>query len=193
MKRNTHLIIDNRIVIDTLNGLSVRNGVSVQNGLSAKDGKAVEADSGVEICGGCVDKGVSLALPYADGGIQAGFPSPAQDYMQESIDLNRDLIRHPACTFFGRVSGDSMSGEGIADGDLLVIDKSLEPEEGDLAVCCVDGDFTLKRLHFCNDGTLALMPSNPAYSPIIITPDNDFTVWGIVTYTIKPNRRPRRP
>lgn len=149
--------------------------------------------SGVQLRAVCEQEGVCLSLPYADGGIQAGFPSPAQDYMQESIDLNRDLIRHPACTFFGRVSGDSMSGEGIADGDLLVIDKSLEPEEGDLAVCCVDGDFTLKRLHFCNDGTLALMPSNPAYSPIIITPDNDFTVWGIVTYTIKPNRRPRRP
>lgn len=139
----------------------------------------------------CAESAISLELPYADGGIQAGFPSPAQDYMQESIDLNRDLIRHPTCTFYGRVSGDSMSGEGIADGDLLVIDKSLEPEEGDLAVCCVDGDFTLKRIHFCGDGTLALMPSNPAYRPIIVTPDNDFMVWGIVTYTIKANRRPK--
>ena len=112
-------------------------------------------------------------MPYADGGIQAGFPSPAQDLITESIDLNREIVKHPAATFYGRVSGESMSGEGIdpagdyhspcrrfacyhahagsfvaVEGyaDILVIDRSLEPANGDLAVCCLDGEFTLKRI-----------------------------------------------
>lgn len=87
---------------------------------------------------------VSSALPlqYADAGVRAGFPSPAQDYISATIDLNKELIQHPASTFYARVEGDSMSGEGITEGDILVIDKSIEPEEGDLAVCCLDGEFT---------------------------------------------------
>lgn len=131
-----------------------------------------------------------LELEYADGGIRAGFPSPAQDYAGETIDLNKDLIQHPASTFYGRVAGDSMSGEGINDGDILVIDKSVEPEDGDLAVCCLDGDFTLKRIKI--DRTtrkLFLMPSNPNYKPIEVTDENEFMVWGVVLYTIKQNRR----
>lgn len=133
-----------------------------------------------------------MTLMYADGGIQAGFPSPAQDYISESIDLNKELIRHPASTFYAKVTGDSMSGEGICEGDILVIDKSIEPEHGDLAVCCLDGGFTLKRLRFTADGRLFLMPSNRHYHPIEVEPGHDFTVWGIVLYTIKANRR-RRP
>lgn len=131
----------------------------------------------------------SLPLPFADGGVRAGFPSPAQDYLTESIDLNRELIRHPAATFYARVSGDSMSGEGIDSGDILVIDKSLEPEHGDLAVCCLDGEFTLKRLRFDAGGGVTLMPSNPAYPPIHVPAGSDFLVWGVVAYTIKANRR----
>ena len=138
------------------------------------------------------DTSTDLSLQYADGGIQAGFPSPAQDYMSETIDLNRDLIPHPTSTFYGRVVGDSMIEEGITEGDILVIDKSLEPENGDLAVCCVDGEFTLKRIRITPDRRLLLMPSNRRYRPIEITPDNEFIVWGIVLYTIKPNRK-RRP
>lgn len=135
---------------------------------------------------------VSLPLPYADEGVRAGFPSPAQDYLTPSFDLNREIIRHPAATFYARVAGDSMSGEGIAEGDLLVIDRSLEPAHGDLAVCCLDGEFTLKRLRFDGPRRLWLMPSNPNYRPIEITPECRFKVWGIVTHTIKANRR-RRP
>lgn len=137
---------------------------------------------------------ISTALPiaYADGGIRAGFPSPAQDYLSESIDLNKDLIRHPASTFYARVIGDSMVGEGITEGDILVIDKSVDPEHGDLAVCCLDGEFTLKRLRFMSDNRLYLMPSNRKYRPIEITRETDFSVWGVVLYTIKANRR-RRP
>ena len=138
------------------------------------------------------DTTTALSLVYADGGIRAGFPSPAQDYIADSIDLNRELVHHPASTFYARVVGDSMSGEGITDGDLLVIDKSVEPEHGDLAVCCLDGEFTLKRLRFTASGRLFLMPSNRRYSPIEVVEGSEFMVWGVVLYTIKANRR-RRP
>lgn len=93
-----------------------------------------------------VDLSTTLPLPYADEGIRAGFPSPAQDYMEQAIDLNKELIKHPSSTFYGRVVGDSMKDEGIEEGDILVIDKSLELIEGDLAVCYVDGEFTVKRI-----------------------------------------------
>ncbi len=136
---------------------------------------------------------VSSALPlqYADAGVRAGFPSPAQDYISATIDLNKELIQHPASTFYARVEGDSMSGEGITEGDILVIDKSIEPEEGDLAVCCLDGEFTLKRLHFASDSRIYLMPSNRRYRPIEVSGESNFMVWGIVIYTIKANRRRR--
>lgn len=137
------------------------------------------------------DVSTSLELLYADSGIKAGFPSPAEDYIRETIDLNKHLIPHPTSTFYARVVGDSMIEEGIEENDMLVIDRSLQPEEGDLAVCCLDGEFTLKRIHILDEG-VALMPSNQNYKPIIVAPDDDFTVWGIVTHTIKANRRPRR-
>lgn len=136
------------------------------------------------------DTTTELSLIFADDGIRAGFPSPAQDYISETIDLNRELVRHPSATFYARVTGDSMSGEGIEDGDLIVIDKSLTPEDGDLAVCCVNGEFTLKRLRLTASGTrIRLMPSNPRYRPIDINPGDTFTVWGVVTHTIKANRK----
>lgn len=136
------------------------------------------------------DLSSALKLPFADEGIQAGFPSPAQDHISEYIDLNREIIRHPASTFYGRVRGESMSGEGIEQGDILVIDRSLEPADGDLAVCCVDGEFTLKRIRLCPDAVW-LIPSNENFDPILVTPEQQFEVWGVVTYTIKNNRRPR--
>lgn len=129
-----------------------------------------------------------IPLPFADGGIQAGFPSPAQDYISESIDLNREIVTHPASTFYGRVSGDSMIGDGIDPDDIIVIDRSLEPEDGDLAVCCLDGEFTLKRIRL-EANRIWLIPSNESFDPILVTPDNRFEVWGVVTHTIKHNRR----
>lgn len=132
-----------------------------------------------------------LPLPYADGGVQAGFPSPAQDYLSDAIDLNKELIEHPSATFYARVVGDSMIEEGIAEGDILVVDKALEPEHGDLAVCCLNGEFTLKRLRFLSDGRMMLMPSNRRYRPIEICEGDEFMVWGVVAYTIKSNRRRR--
>lgn len=130
-----------------------------------------------------------LPLPFADGGVRAGFPSPAQDYICSTIDLNSELIEHPASTFYARVAGDSMAEEGITEGDILIVDKSVEPENGDLAVCCLDGEFTLKRLRFTTDNRILLVPSNRRYRPITVTPENDFKVWGVVLYTIKANRR----
>lgn len=127
---------------------------------------------------------ISRRLPLASSGISAGFPSPAGDYMELSIDLNQELIRNPAATFYGHVSGDSMQELGIDDGDLLVIDKSLEPRNGNIAVCFIDGEFTLKKIRI-EKKAVWLMPANPKYTPLQITESNDFMVWGIVTYTIK--------
>ena len=138
-----------------------------------------------------VDAESHLPLPYADEGIRAGFPSPAQDYMELAIDLNKELIKHPTSTFYGRVVGDSMKDEGIEEGDILVIDKSLELMDDDLAVCFIDGDFTVKRVRLESDAAW-LVPSNAKNPPIKVTKDNEFMVWGIVTYTIKKNRRKRQ-
>jgi DNA polymerase V len=123
-----------------------------------------------------------LSLPLAEG-IKAGFPSPAQDYIDLAFDLNKELVKNPSSTFYGRVRGDSMVDEGINDGDILVIDKSLPPAEGRKAVCYIDGEFTLKTIRIKKDG-IYLMPANPAYKPIKVTEENDFVVWGIVTYVI---------
>lgn len=130
------------------------------------------------------DTGTKLPLPYADHGIQAGFPSPAQDYISEAIDLNDEVVRHPAATFYGRVNGDSMIDEGIEDGDLIVIDRAIEPSDGDLAVCYVDGDFTLKRIKIEPD-RIWLIPANETFDPILITSDSRFSIWGVVTFVIK--------
>ncbi len=136
------------------------------------------------------DSSSRLSLPYADHGIQAGFPSPAQDYISETIDLNMEVVRHPAATFYGCVNGDSMIDEGIDNGDLIVIDRAIEPADGDLAVCCVDGEFTLKRIKIEPD-RVWLIPANETFDPIMITADNRFEIWGVVTYVIKRKYRHR--
>lgn len=125
--------------------------------------------------------------------IKAGFPSPAQDYSENIIDLNRELVKNPASTFFGRAKGESMLDAGISDGDILIIDKSIEPYQDAVAVCFIDGEFTLKRVHFVKeDGQLKeiwLIPQNKEFKPIVVTPDNTFLIWGIVTYSIKSHKR----
>lgn len=139
------------------------------------------------------DLSSELTLPFADQGVRAGFPSPAQDYMTDSIDLNRELIRHPATTFYARASGDSMKDCGIDDGDLLVIDKSLEPQDGDIVVAFIDGEFTLKTVRFDEkDNCIWLVPANKEYSPIKITEENNFLIWGVLTYNIKRQLRKGR-
>lgn len=126
----------------------------------------------------------TLELPLISTGISAGFPSPALDFVDLTIDLNRHLIKHPSATFYGRVKGDSMKEAGIGDGDLLVIDKSIEPCDGKIAVCYIDGEFTLKRIVFDKEG-LWLMPENKKYKPIKIEEHNDLQIWGVVTHVIK--------
>ncbi|CDN31329.1 Error-prone repair protein UmuD [Mucinivorans hirudinis] len=123
-------------------------------------------------------------LPLSENGVSAGFPSPADDFMSLKLDLNRELIKNPSATFYARVSGDSMIDDGICNDDLLVIDKSVEPYDGCVAVCYIDGEFTLK--HFENKGDHALLiPANKKYKPIRVTSDNDFMIWGVVRYVIK--------
>lgn len=127
-----------------------------------------------------------LELPFADGGIKAGFPSPAQDYLTDAIDLNRDIIKHKESTFYARVSGDSMKDAGIVDGDIVVVDKALDAKDGDFVVAFIDGDFTIKQFKMDQSGEFGwLVPYNSDYSPIRITADNDFQVWGVITFTIK--------
>lgn len=116
-------------------------------------------------------------------GLKAGFPSPAQDYMDLAFDLNQELVRNPSSTFYGRVSGTSMVDAGIHDGDILVIDRSIEPADGLRAVCFIDGEFTIKTLKVTPDAVY-LMPANREFSPIKINEQNNFMVWGIVTYII---------
>ena len=120
----------------------------------------------------------------AQDGIHAGFPSPATDYMTQAIDLNKELVKHPAATFYGRVVGDSMIDAGVDEGDILVIDKALDAKDGDMAVCFVDGEFTLKYLKI-QEGRITLCPANTKYPQIEIVEGMDFKMWGVVTYIIK--------
>jgi DNA polymerase V len=125
-----------------------------------------------------------LELPFVKGGISAGFPSPAEDFTDSGIDLNKELIDNKFSTFFGRVKGNSMQDLGIHDGDIMIIDKSITPQDGKIAVCYIDGEFTVKKIKIDKENCY-LMPANPDYKPIQVTAENDFLIWGIVTYVIK--------
>jgi DNA polymerase V len=121
---------------------------------------------------------------FIDTGISAGFPSPADDFRETRISLDEELIQNKEATFFAKVSGQSMIGAGLDDNDLLVIDRSIEPANNKIAVCFLDGEFTVKRLRVENDAVW-LQPENPDYPTIKITEENDFVIWGIVTNVIK--------
>lgn len=127
-----------------------------------------------------------LALALAPT-IKAGFPSPADDYLHDSLDFNRDMIKNPEATFYGRVSGDSMINAGICDGDIAVIDRSLQPMDGNVIVAFVNGEFTIKYLDLKHkeEGYIELKPANSNYSPIRIDIEDNFRVWGVVVWTIK--------
>ncbi|HOP04633.1 MAG TPA: translesion error-prone DNA polymerase V autoproteolytic subunit [Tenuifilaceae bacterium] len=124
-----------------------------------------------------------LELPLVDAYINAGFPSPADDYLEGKLDLNSLLIRNPSSTFFARVRGSSMKNAGIHDGDILIIDKSLTPSHNSVLVCFIDGEFTVKKIQKKN-GEFYLMPENPDFAPIKIDRESDFRLWGVVTYCI---------
>ena len=121
---------------------------------------------------------------FVDTGISAGFPSPADDFKEERLSLDEELIKNKEATFFARVSGQSMIDAGLDNNDLLVIDRSLEPEHNKIAVCFLDGEFTVKRLKVTKEGVW-LQPENSSYEPIKITEENEFVIWGIVTNVIK--------
>lgn len=126
----------------------------------------------------------TIELPLVEATISAGFPSPADDYSESRLDLNKELISNESATFYARVRGDSMTLAGISNGDLLIIDKSKTPVNGSIVVCLLDGEFTVKRLNK-KGNQYYLMPENDNYQPIKIKPENDVTIWGVVTYTIK--------
>ncbi|MBS1588569.1 MAG: translesion error-prone DNA polymerase V autoproteolytic subunit [Bacteroidetes bacterium] len=130
------------------------------------------------------DTASTLELPYVNANISAGFPSPALDFIDLTIDLNKHLIKHPSATFYGRVKGVSLKNAGIDDGDLLIIDRSIEPTNGKIAVCHIDGEFTAKRIKIAK-GEIWLNPENEKYQPIRVTEENNFLIWGIVTHVIK--------
>ena len=123
-------------------------------------------------------------LQFFEGRVQAGFPSPAQGEYADTIDLNRALITNPAATFCARVIGNSMVDAGINEGDLLIIDRSLSPCDGSIAVCFVDGDFTVKRLSVREDGVY-LTPANAAFPELKVQENSSFQVWGVVSHIIK--------
>ena len=134
-----------------------------------------------------------LELQFAPT-IKAGFPSPADDYTHDSIDFNRDLIRNPDATFYGRVDGDSMIEAGICDGDIAVIDRSVEAQDGDVVVAVVNNEFTIKYLDLSHkeEGYIELRPANRDFQPIRIDDSDRFEVWGVVVWTIK-NWKHKRP
>ncbi|NLC45847.1 MAG: translesion error-prone DNA polymerase V autoproteolytic subunit [Firmicutes bacterium] len=124
-----------------------------------------------------------LSLPIAMTSVPAGFPSPADDYMDKKLDLNEYLIQHPAATFFVRVKGESMIQAGIHSGDILIVDRAIEPDDGKVVIAAIDGELTVKRI-LKRDGKLYLAAENPDYNLIEVSPEQSFIIWGVVTYVI---------
>lgn len=123
-------------------------------------------------------------LPLFASKVPAGFPSPAEDFIADSLDLNEYLIKHPAATFFVRVSGHSMINAGIFENDILIIDRSIQPGHGKIVVVAIDGQLTVKRLHKLADGKFILMAENPDFQPIEVKEESTTCIWGVVTNVI---------
>jgi DNA polymerase V len=140
------------------------------------------------------DTSTSAALPYFEAKVSAGFPSPAGDYEENRLDLNRHLIKNPAATFFVRVTGDSMVGAGIHHDDILVVDRSLDPRDGNVIIAALDGELTVKRIRLDGELTvkririkrkkITLVPENDNFASKEVTPESEFEVWGVVTNVI---------
>ncbi|WED43533.1 LexA family protein [Legionella cardiaca] len=122
-------------------------------------------------------------IPLYSSKVRAGFPSPADDYIESYLDLNAYLIKHPASTFFLIAAGDSMIGAGIQSGDMLIVDKNIEPTHGKIVIAALDGELTVKRLSKTAN-RVQLLPANESYQPIDITDSQDLVIWGVVTYVI---------
>lgn len=134
-----------------------------------------------------IETGESGQVPFFEGRIQAGFPSPAQGAFADGIDLNATLVDNPTSTFCARVIGHSMIDAGINEGDLLLIDRAVTPLDGNIAVCYVDGDFTVKRVIRRPNG-IYLTPANKEYPEWRVSEDSNFQIWGVVTHIIKKTR-----
>lgn len=127
---------------------------------------------------------MSLEIPVISDGIPGCLASQSDDFIELKIDLNRDLIQHPSATFFAKVSGESMMDAGIHDGDLIIIDRSLTPKDGDIAVCVIESEYTIKRIKI-DSNCCWLVSSNKKDEPILVTEDSQFLIWGIVAHSIK--------
>ena len=128
-------------------------------------------------------KPVKKELPLFQTAVSAGFPSPADDYIDKNLDINELLVKHPASTFFVRVSGDSMTKAGIQSGDLLIVDRSLEPTDKKIVIAVINGELTVKRIRKTKN-KLFLVPENENYPPIEVSEFADFEIWGVVTAVI---------
>ena len=129
-------------------------------------------------------KGEGLEFPFLDVGVSAGFPSPADDFMENRISLDELLVDDPDATFFVTAHGDSMIGAGISDGDLMLVDRSKTPKNGRIAICSIDGEFTVKRIQ--KDGNqITLLSGNPKYKPIVVEGESTLIIWGVVSKSIK--------
>jgi DNA polymerase V len=126
---------------------------------------------------------ISLQRPLFLSGVSAGFPSPADEYLDQKLDLNEHLVKNPAATYFVRVAGDSMTGAGINDNDILVVDRSLEPSSSNIVIAIVNGELTVKRL-IKTRNSCRLIAENPDYPPLEINEDTPLEIWGVATYAI---------
>lgn len=130
-----------------------------------------------------IDENSLSAIPLFSDSVQAGFPSPAEDHMDMDLNLNDHLVHNPSATFCVKAIGESMKDAGIKSGDIMIVDKSLEPKNRSIVLAVIDGEFTVKRVNM-NENELYLIPENSNFSPIKITQEMDFQVWGVVTYII---------
>ena len=138
----------------------------------------------VQVVASALAAGRQSGAPFFLARVSAGFPSPADDYVESALDLNAYLVRNPAATFMVRVGGDSMAGAGIRDGDLLVVDRAREAKSGAIVVAVVDGALTVKRLRVGRQG-VRLEPENPAYKPIEVRESAELVIWGVVAHAIR--------
>ena len=155
----------------------------------ADEVKAYLAQSRVRTLGnveylGVPDCLVKRALPLFDGSVPAGFPSPAEDFVEGRLDLNEYMVEHEAATFYVRVKGHSMSGAGILDGDIIAVDRALEAHHGDTVLAVIDGELTVKELYRDTD-TIRLLPRNPEFTPIELKHGQELTIWGVVKGVVR--------
>src|SRR5471030_1099793 len=130
---------------------------------------------------------MACSRPLVQHKLSAGFPSPAADYIEKGLDLNTYLVQHKEASFFFRVVGESVSGAGILDGDIVLIDRSVNPCHGHYVLAVIDGEYTLKRLHHLN-GVIELHPENPAFAPIRLVDGQELQLWGVVTAVVRKYR-----